>query len=205
LTAVGRGRAQRSQSTRPRPRWRQPVGWEKYKRLLRLVKKLDGYHSTADVLRAAGLAKDPRGGVGALHMASVLGLCHARSGGRRTLVWGPGQRPARETAPGLARETEYRRVVAVLRKAPRAAFPTAFLAELAGGRTRQEVVGAMKLLVAAGLVDHVIMRPWTKSHGITCWGGPHLTFATPTATTEVASGPRSRFRLSTRCCRPATS
>jgi hypothetical protein len=146
------------------------VGWEKYKRLLRLVKKLDGYHSTADVLRAAGLAKDPRGGVGALHMASVLGLCHARSGGRRTLVWGPGQRPARETAPGLARETEYRRVVAVLRKAPRAAFPTAFLAELAGGRTRQEVVGAMKLLVAAGLVDHVIMRPWTKSHGITCWG-----------------------------------
>jgi hypothetical protein len=65
---------------------------------------------------------------------------------------------------------EYRRVIAVLRKAPRAAFPTAFLAELAGGRTRQEVVGAMKLLVAAGLVDHVIMRPWTKSHGITCWG-----------------------------------
>jgi hypothetical protein len=146
------------------------VGWEKYKRLLRLVKKLDGYESTADVLRASGLAKDQRGGVGALHAASVLGLCHARSGGRRSLLWGPGPRPADEPAPSLARETEYRRVVAVLRKAPRAAFPTAFLAELAGGRTRQEVVGAMKLLVAAGLVDHVIMRPWTKSHGITCWG-----------------------------------
>jgi hypothetical protein len=61
-------------------------------------------------------------------------------------------------------------VVRVLRKAPRAAFPTAFLQELAGGRTRQEVVGAMKLLVAADLVDHVVMRPWTKSHGISCWG-----------------------------------
>ena len=151
-------------------RWRQPAGWEKYKRLLKLVKKLDGYESTADVLRASGLAKDPRGGMGALHMASVLGFCHAHSGGRRTLLWGPGRRPARETAPKLARETEYRRVVNMLRKAPRAAFPTGRLQEVAGGRTRQEVVGAMKLLVAAGLVDYVVMRPWTKSRGITCWG-----------------------------------
>lgn len=28
----------------------------------------------------------------------------------------------------------------------------------------------MKLLAAAGLVEHVVMRPSTKSHGITCWG-----------------------------------
>jgi hypothetical protein len=134
------------------------------------VKKLDGYHSTAEVLRAAGLANDPRGGVGALHAASVLGLCHARSGGRRSLTCGPGPRPAGEAVPRLAREKEYGRVVKLLRTAPRAAFPTALLQELAGGRSRQEVVGAMKLLVAAGLVVHVVMRPWTKSHGITCWG-----------------------------------
>jgi hypothetical protein len=113
---------------------------------------------------------DPRGGVGALHAASVLRLCHARSGGRRSLLWGPGARPAGETAPSFAREKEYGRVVAVLRRAPRAAFPTALLQELAGGRTRQEVVGAMKLLVAAGLVVHVVMRPWTKSYGLSCWG-----------------------------------
>src|SRR6266566_5340614 len=161
---------------RPRLRWREPVGWKNYKRLLRVVRKFDGYHSTHDVLRAAGLEKDPRGGIGALHAASAMGLCHARSGGRRSLLWGPGPPPADEAAPSLARETEYRRVIAVLRKAPRAAFPTAFLQELAGGRTRQEVVGAMKLLVAAGLVDHVVMPPWTKSHGITCWGwsSPHI-------------------------------
>ena len=28
----------------------------------------------------------------------------------------------------------------------------------------------MKLLVVADLVVHVVMRPWTKNHGITCWG-----------------------------------
>jgi hypothetical protein len=32
------------------------------------------------------------------------------------------------------------------------------------------MVGAMKLFVAAGLVVHVAMRPWTKFHGISCWG-----------------------------------
>jgi hypothetical protein len=160
----------RTAGARPRLRWRDPSGWKKYERLLRLIRKLDGYQPTWDVLRAAGLVNDPRGGIGALHAASALGLCHARSGGRRSLTWGPGRRPSDETVPKLARETEYGRVVKQLRKAPRAAFPTALLQELAGGRTRQEVVGAMKLLVAAGLVDHVIMRPWTKSHGITCWG-----------------------------------
>jgi hypothetical protein len=28
----------------------------------------------------------------------------------------------------------------------------------------------MKLLVAAGLVVHVVMRPRTKRYGISCWG-----------------------------------
>jgi hypothetical protein len=156
--------------SRPRPRWREPVGWKNYGRLLRLVQKLEGYHSTRDVLLAAGLGNDPRGGVGGLHAASALGLCHARSGGRRSLVWGPGARPSQETPPRLARQEEYRRVIAVLRKSPRAAFATAVLQEVAGGRTRQELVGALKLLVAADLVVHVVMRPWTRRYGISCWG-----------------------------------
>jgi hypothetical protein len=108
--------------------------------------------------------------VGGLHAASVVHLCHARSSGRRSLEWGPGARPAGEVAPKLAREFEYRRVIEALQKAPRAAFPTARLQDLAGGRTRQEMVGAMKLLVAAELVVHVPMRPWTKNYAISCWG-----------------------------------
>src|SRR5262249_6121653 len=81
---------------RARLRWREPVGWEKYARLFRLIEGLNGWRSTRDLLEEAGLDNDPRGGIGGLHVASALGLCHARSGGRRSLVWSSGSRPAGE-------------------------------------------------------------------------------------------------------------
>jgi hypothetical protein len=138
--------------------------------LLRLIGKLEDEARTGEILAAAGLAGDPRGGIGGLHAASALGLCHACSGGRRTLLWRPGPRRQDERPPKLAREAEYRRVLEVLRSEPRAAFPTGYLEDVAGRRTRQEVMGAMKLFVAARLVEHVVCRPRTQYHRITCWG-----------------------------------
>ena len=154
-------------------RWAPPTGWEKYRRLLESIGGLEEDTPTSEVLAAVGLERDPRGGIGALHMASALGLCHARTGGRRRLVWRAGARPDGEEAPRLARETDYRRVLRLLNRNPRAAFPTAYLQVLADGRSRQEVVGAMKLLVAADVVVHLVMIPWYRPHGITCWGLAH--------------------------------
>lgn len=154
-------------------RWAPPTGWDKYRRLLELIGGLEGDPPTSEVLAAVGLERDPRGGIGALHMASALGRCHARTGGRRRLVWRAGARPDGEQAPRLARETEYRRLLRLLNRNPRAAFPTAYLQGVAGDRSRQEVVGAMKLLVAADVVVHLVMIPWYRPYGITCWGLAH--------------------------------
>jgi hypothetical protein len=138
--------------------------------LYALVGELEGGVPTAGVLAEAGLLRDPRGGVGGLHAASALFRCHARSGGRRTLVWFSGRRPEDEVAPKLAREEEYRRVLRLLRRSPRSGFPTARLQEVAGGRTRQEVMGAMKLFVAAGVVVHLVLPGYVSAAGLTCWG-----------------------------------
>lgn len=161
---------QSAEGRRVRARWREPIGWERYARLLEFVVELQRELPTMEILAAVDLAHDPRGGIGGLHAASALGCCHARSAGRRTLVWRAGSRPAGEVAPKLAREAEYLRVLALLRRNPRAAFPTGLLQDLAGGRTRQEMVGALKTFVAAGLVVHVVMRPQTKNYGVSCWG-----------------------------------
>ncbi len=108
--------------------------------------------------------------MGALHAASAIGKCFASTAGRRSLVWSPGRRPQGEPIPSLARENDYKQVLLVLKSEPHAAIPTARLQEVTGGRTRQEVVGAMKLLVAAGVVVHLVMPRQTATGGTTCWG-----------------------------------
>jgi hypothetical protein len=135
-----------------------------------LIDRLDGEAATGEILAAAGLARDPRGGIGGLHAASAIGLCHARSGGRRRLIWRPGRRPKGERLPRLTRERDYARVLRLLQGDPRAAYPTGYLQDVAGGRTRQEVGGAMKLWVAAELVVYLLMKPPTRGYAIPCWG-----------------------------------
>jgi hypothetical protein len=152
------------------PRFPEPRGWERYERLLRLIERLDGEAATGEILASAGLAGDPRGGIGGLHAASAIGLCHAHSGGRRRLIWRPGRRAKGERLPRLVREREYARVLRLLQGDPRAACPTGYLQDVAGGRTRQEVVGAMKLWVAAELVVYLLMKPPTRRYPIPCWG-----------------------------------
>ncbi len=161
-----------TKATNPRlkPRWRTPTGWEKYALLLEQLQTLVPRTQKRELLAAAGLLADPRGGIGALHAASAVGKCYASTDGRRRLVWSPGRRPENEPIPKLARENEYKRVLLVLARDPHAAMPTARLQDVAGRRSRQEMAGAMKLFVAAGLVVHLILQPRTSNGGITCWG-----------------------------------
>jgi hypothetical protein len=52
---------------------------------------------------------------------------------------------------------------------PLAGFPTGLLQDVTGGRSRQEVVGAMKLFVVAGVAVHVALVPYERNAAITCW------------------------------------
>jgi hypothetical protein len=146
------------------------TAWEKYALLLEQLRAFEPMTPTAELLEAAGLAYDPRGGIGALHAASAIGRCHANTGGRRRLRWSPGRRPEGEPIPKFAREREYKLALLVLAKEPKAALPTSRLQDVVGRRSRQEVVGAMKLFVAAGLVVHLILKPRSSNGGISCWG-----------------------------------
>jgi hypothetical protein len=86
-------------------------------------------------------------------------------------MWLSGARPKDEPAPKLAREREYGRVVRLLEQSPERVFPTEMLARVAGGRTRQEVSGAMKLLVAARVAIHVVIRSdYVRGHTYSAWG-----------------------------------
>jgi hypothetical protein len=60
------------------------------RRVIAVASSLKAPRATSDLLAEAEAEEDPKGGLGALRMLHLTGHVHARSGGRRQLIWHPG-------------------------------------------------------------------------------------------------------------------
>jgi hypothetical protein len=80
----------------PPGRFRNTLSTESLERIQRVVetaRSLVDSTPTVRLLQAAGAEVDRKGALGALRMMDVEEIIHARSAGRRQLVWYPGPRP----------------------------------------------------------------------------------------------------------------
>jgi hypothetical protein len=70
-----------------------PESLSRIRAVVETARRLRNPATTEDVVVAAAASSDRKGALGALRMLDVEGIVHARSGGRRQLVWHPGPRP----------------------------------------------------------------------------------------------------------------
>lgn len=94
----------------------QPQSLARIRRVVDVASSLVTPQATADVVAAAGAEQDPKGALGALRMLDVEGVVHARSGGRRQLVWHAGPRSDEAEPPRLAERERYSRLRGLLRR-----------------------------------------------------------------------------------------
>lgn len=78
------------------------------RRVIAVASSLKAPRATADLLAEAEAAEDPKGGLGALRILDLAGHVHARSGGRRQLIWHPGPREGADPPRLVQRERHMR-------------------------------------------------------------------------------------------------
>lgn len=78
------------------------------RRVVAVASSLKAPRATSDLLAEAEAAEDPKGGLGALRILDLAGHVHARSGGRRQLIWHPGPREGADPPRLVQRERHMR-------------------------------------------------------------------------------------------------
>jgi hypothetical protein len=97
-----------------------PQSLARVRRVIEAARSVRRPVRTAELVRRARAGADEKGALGALRVLDLEGVVHARTGGRRQLIWHPGPRPDVISTPRGVHHQLYLRLRELMRRDARA-------------------------------------------------------------------------------------